>query len=46
MKAKLRRTELMIVVLRSAKLRKVMERRANDSYPKEGYAKESKEGWA
>ena len=45
-KSKLRRVELIIAIprraeLRRAELRKVMESRANDSYPKEGSTKDS-----
>ena len=34
-KSKLRRVELIIAIPRRAELRKVMESRANDSYPKD-----------
>ena len=40
-KSKLRRVELIIAIPRRAELRKVMESRANDSYPKEGSTKDS-----
>ena len=40
-KAKIRRPELMTAVVRRAELWKAMGSRANDTYSKEGYAKES-----